>query len=153
MGIGKISIIYDESKLSTVCERVDTLEEGERIAKELFKVLEKSGGIGLAPNQIGINKRVCVVNVNRPLTLINPAISGTHGSIRFYEGCLSFPNRWILTERYSSVAIDTMNWQDTKYFSANVNILECVCVQHEVDHVWGITMFLRKVDGDYGKKK
>ena len=68
MGIGKISIIYDESKLSTVCERVDTLEEGERIAKELFKVLGKSGGIGLAANQIGINKRVCVVNVNRPLT-------------------------------------------------------------------------------------
>ena len=78
MGIGPISIICDESKLSTVCERVATLEEGERIAKELFRVLAKTGGVGLAANQIGIDKRVCVVNVNRPITLINPLVTGTH---------------------------------------------------------------------------
>ena len=64
------------TKLKEKCEPVSTIEEGEEIAAKLLKELtnSKESGIGLAANQIGINKRVCVINVKEPLVLINPKI-------------------------------------------------------------------------------
>ena len=68
-------IITEESKIKTLCEEVKTVKEGEEIGTQLLKELtESKNGIGLAANQIGINKRVCVVNVKEPLVLINPRI-------------------------------------------------------------------------------
>ena len=68
-------IVTDKNKLTTPCEIV-SLEEGEEIAIRLLHELRNSNtpGIGLAANQIGINKRVCVVNVKEPIVLINPEI-------------------------------------------------------------------------------
>ena len=68
-------IITEVSKLQTICESVSSVEEGEEIGAQLLKELaESKNGIGLAANQIGINKRVCVINVKEPLVLINPRI-------------------------------------------------------------------------------
>ena len=68
-------IITEKTKLQTLCESVSSVEEGEEIAANLFNQLtESENGIGLAANQIGINKRVCVINVKEPLYLINPSI-------------------------------------------------------------------------------
>ena len=55
-------------------------EEGDRIGKILLSALSgHKNGVGLAANQIGINKRVCVVNVNKPIVLVNPKIAGHFG--------------------------------------------------------------------------
>ena len=88
-------IITEVSKLQTICEEVLSVEEGEEIGAQLLKELTKSkNGIGLAANQIGINKRVCVVNVKEPLVLINPKIvEKSEEEFIFPEGCLSFPNQ------------------------------------------------------------
>ena len=60
-------IITEEAKLKVLCEKVNTIEEGEEIGTQLLKELaESKNGIGLAANQIGINKRVCVINVKEP---------------------------------------------------------------------------------------
>ena len=70
-------IVKDINQLKEVCIPVSALSygEGEDIAKQLLDELKNSeGGIGLAANQIGINKRVCVINVKEPLVLINPKI-------------------------------------------------------------------------------
>ena len=68
-------IITEEAQLRVLCEEVKTIEEGEEIGAQLLKELtESENGIGLAANQVGINKRVCVVNVKEPLVLINPRI-------------------------------------------------------------------------------
>ena len=57
-------IITEVSKLQTICEPLSSLEEGEEIGVRLLHELRESeNGIGLAANQIGINKRVCVINV------------------------------------------------------------------------------------------
>ena len=57
-------IITEEIKLKVLCEEVKTIKEGEDIGAQLLKELtESENGIGLAANQIGINKRVCVINV------------------------------------------------------------------------------------------
>ena len=143
-------IITEASKLQTICESVSSLEEGEEIGAQLLKELSESkNGIGLAANQIGINKRVCVVNVKEPLVLINPKIvEHSEEHFIFPEGCLSFPNKHIRTKRYSSIVVETDNHKDKLSFSADSkeinDAFECACVQHEIDHLDGITMFDRK---------
>jgi len=143
-------IITETSKLQTICESVSSVEEGEEIGAQLLKELTKSkNGIGLAANQIGINKRVCVINVKEPIVLINPKIvEKSEKGFIFPESCLSFPNSHIRTKRYVSVVIETDNHTEQLSFSADSDDIqdafECACVQHEIDHLDGITMFDRK---------
>ena len=143
-------IITEMTKLQTLCEEVKTVKEGEEIGAQLLTELTKSEtGIGLAANQIGINKRVCVINVKEPLVLINPRIvERSEKEFIFPEGCLSFPNKHVRTKRNVSVVVETDNHDGKLSFSAeNENIndaFECACVQHEIDHLDGITMFDRE---------
>ena len=143
-------IIKDKSKLTTRCEPTN-IKDGEEIAVRLLHELRTSeeSGIGLAANQIGINKRVCVINVKEPLVLINPEIiERSEKEFIFPEGCLSFPNKKVRTKRNVSVKVKADNHKSTLSFSADskeVNdAFECVCVQHEIDHLDGITMFDRE---------
>ena len=144
-------IITEVSKLQTICESVSSVEEGEEIGAQLLKELtESKNGIGLAANQIGINKRVCVVNVKEPLVLINPKIvEKSEEQFIFPEGCLSFPNDKIRTQRYVSIVVEADNHEGQLSFSAksgDINdAFECACVQHEIDHLDGITMFDKEV--------
>ena len=143
-------IITEISKLQTICESVSSIEEGEEIGAQLLKELTKAKtGVGLAANQIGINKRGCVVNVKEPIVLINPKIvEASEDKFIFPEGCLSFPNKHIRTIRHTSVVVEADNHKGQLSFSADSEDInaafECVCVQHEIDHLDGITMFDRK---------
>ena len=144
----KYSIVKNKERLSKPCSPCKDLESGLALGADLLKVLAKSeNGVGLAANQIGINSRVCVVYVDEPIVLINPSIVGKFKKILFQEGCLSFPGDYIITERYENIMVKADNYQETLFFDKK-NILECVCVQHEIDHLDGITMFDRKVKGD-----
>ena len=144
-------IITEEVKLKLMCEEVKTIKEGEEIGAQLLKELtETKQGIGLAANQIGINKRVCVINVKEPLVLINPRISEqSKEQFMFAEGCLSFPGKHVRTGRHTSVIVEADNHEGKLSFSAeseDINdAFECTCVQHEIDHLDGITMFERSV--------
>ena len=142
-------IIKDKTKLQEKCSPV-SIKEGEEIGIRLLHELRESeSGIGLAANQIGINKRVCVVNVKEPLILINPKIvEKSEKKFIFPEGCLSFPDSKIRTMRYQDIVVEADNHNNKLSFSANSKELddafECVCVQHEIDHLDGITMFDRE---------
>ncbi len=107
-------IITEETKLRLMCEEVKTVKEGEEIGAQLLKELtESENGIGLAANQIGINKRVCVVNVKEPIVLINPRIvERSTEEFIFPEGCLSFPNKHVRTKRNVSVTVEADNHKD-----------------------------------------
>ena len=142
-------IIKDKTKLQEKCSPV-SMKEGEEIGVRLLHELrEAENGIGLAANQIGINKRVCVVNVKEPLVLINPKIvEKSKEEFVFPEGCLSFPNDKIKTQRHQDIVVEADNHKGKLSFSANSkdinDAFECVCVQHEIDHLNGITMFDRE---------
>ena len=147
-----------------------TLEEGEKIATELFEILSKrKDGIGLAANQVGIDAAVAVVNVREPIVLINPEIVSRETEIPFYEGCLSYPGKGVNTKRYETVEVTSANVEGTMIFSGvdtgdktkgsweqegktyqvenrDVRTLEAVCVQHEIDHLNGIVCMDRKVN-------
>lgn len=159
-------IITEKSKLHTICENVLSVDEGEEIGVKLLKELaDNKSGVGLAANQIGINKRVCVINVKEPIVLINPKIIETsEETFVFPEGCLSFPNKHIRTTRFVEVTIEADNHKSQLSFSANsddVNdAFECACIQHEIDHLDGITMFDRewkrepiKVEKKFGRNE
>ena len=68
-------IVTDKEQLKQVCKPCESLQECEEIAVKLLDELKESkSGIGLAANQIGINKRVCIINIKEPVILINPEI-------------------------------------------------------------------------------
>ena len=145
-----------------------SVEEGLAIATELFQILNKRGdGIGLAANQVGIDAQVAVVNVIEPLVLINPKIVSKETPITYYEGCLSYPSKGISTQRYRDVIVETAQSEAGWYFSGapslNDNskgswekeqvknkderrLLESICVQHEIDHLNGMTIHDRQVN-------
>ena len=142
-------IIEDKTKLEQKFSPV-SVKEGEEIGVRLLHELRQSeNGIGLAANQIGINKRVCVINVKEPLVLINPKIvEKSKEQFVFAEGCLSFPDSKIKTQRHQDIVVEADNHEGQLSFSANSkninDAFECVCVQHEIDHLDGITMFDRE---------
>ena len=163
-------IIKDKTELQKNCEPCSSIEEGEEIGAKLLNELNKSevSGIGLAANQIGINKRVCVINVKEPVVLINPKIvEKSKEKFVFLEGCLSFPNSSIKTVRYKSVTVEADNYEGKLHFGVwNENneegynkhdkldyALETACVQHEIDHLDGITMFDRQFKGTTLKRE
>ena len=142
-------IIKDRKELEVKCSPV-SVKEGEEIGVRLLHELRESkNGIGLAANQIGIQKRVCVVNVKEPLVLINPRIvEKSKEQFVFAEGCLSFPDSKIKTTRHQDIIVEADNHEGRLSFNANSkdinDAFECVCVQHEIDHLDGITMFDRE---------
>ena len=154
-------IVTDKNKITHVCEPCKSVEEGEKIGAQLLKELtESNSGIGLAANQIGINKRVCVINVKEPVVLINPKIiEKSKEKFAFMEGCLSFPGDVVKTERYKWVKVKADNYTTTLYFSIWYDdseegynkdkylqmAYETACVQHEIDHLDGITMHDREL--------
>ena len=144
-----------------------SVDDGLKIAKELLEILsERKDGIGLAANQIGYDAAVAVVNVREPLILINPVIKEQWDEIDYYEGCLSFPKKGVHTKRYKNIIIHTEQEESDWYFSGaetssegkgtweeegrkqdqELRILESVCVQHEIDHLNGISCIDKAVD-------
>jgi len=119
-------------------------EEGYDIGRKLLRELTLyKDGVGLAANQVGINKRVCVINVTKSIILINPDIVDASGRVIYEEACLSFPGELVNTERFRNITVVASNYKRPLYFGGE-DMLECVCVQHEIDHLNGRTMFDRK---------
>ena len=144
-----------------------SVEEGLQIATELFEILNKrKDGIGLAANQVGIDASVAVVNVRKPIILINPEVIETWDEIPYYEGCLSYKGKGIQTKRFKNIIIKTEQEKSNWYFSGAPNpsdgkgsweegtdkkqdeelrLLEAICVQHEIDHLNGMTIMDRQM--------
>jgi peptide deformylase len=142
-----------------------SVDEGLKIAEELFNILsERKDGLGLAANQIGYDASVAVVNVKEPIILINPVIKEQWDEVPYYEGCLSYPQKGIKTKRYRNVIVHTEQEEGDLYFSGvetpgegkgswerptknkddELRLLESICVQHEIDHLYGKTILDRE---------
>ena len=141
------TFITDRKSLSKACRLCKSKMEGIRVGNRLLEILSEVGdGVGLAANQVGIDMAVCVIKVEKPIVLINPRIVGKFGKSFFQEGCLSFKGDYVLTERWTDIVVADDNHSNQLFFSFERNALECVCVQHEIDHLNGTTMFDRAVE-------
>lgn len=162
-----MKIVTNKNKLKRPCEPCETVEEGLEIGNKLVQTLEESKGIGLAANQVGISKRVCVIKVNDdPMILVNPRVKKVSDErVAYIERCLSLPGKACRTVRHLKVSIDCDNFENTLEFgpeSDDLNqdnfwqdkgLLKCVCVQHEIDHLDGILMNDLAVRFEPPKKK
>lgn len=156
--IKNMKIVTDLTELKKRVEKTTfTTEEQNLCAAALLTAVAKHKGLGIGANQIGLNKRMCVVNVKEnPLVLVNPEIKMIVGEpIIYIEGCLSIPKtlkKPLKTVRTSKVIISTDNLGELTFgvddvqklkgddYWNDLDLLEAVCVQHEIDHLDGITI-------------
>ena len=167
-------IVTSKSELKKVVTNLPrNKEEQDVIGAALLTSLKREKGFGLSANQIGIDKRVCVVNIKDPLVLVNPRITNrSEEAVVYIESCLSIPKSMrkpVKTVRSTSVTVETDNLGTIEFtpdepkkigaeghnYFGDEGLLECVVAQHEIDHLDGIliTDEIRKYTQTITKKK
>ena len=112
---------------------------------DMDETMIAADGVGLAAPQIGIPKRICIVNVDgkTKYELINPVIVKTSGTQKGVEGCLSIPNKHGMVERPKTVWVEAKD-RYGKPCSYKVSDLTAVAFCHEIDHLDG-TLYTDKI--------
>ena len=138
MGLRRI-LTDKEPALHKVCKPVTNFDAKlHKLLDDMRDTLLDSGGVGLAAPQIGILRRVVLVdNGEEILELVNPTILETDGEQRGAEGCLSVPNKYGIVTRpyYAKVRAQDRNGN---WFEAEGEELTARCFCHELDHLDGI---------------
>ncbi len=110
------------------------------IIEQMFFLMHKAQGIGLAAPQVGISQRFFIVEVekNRPLVFINPEIISTSADLSIHEeGCLSLPKLYAKVQRPAAVKIQARD-ASHRLFTLEAEGLLATCIQHELDHLNGV---------------
>ena len=146
-------------KKSATIEKVD--DDLRKLMDDMLETMYAAPGIGLAGVQIGILKRLIVIDVSRdeekksPLFLINPEIITKSSNTSVYEeGCLSLPGYFAEIERPAECHIEYVDYHGKKKEMKASGLL-ATCIQHEVDHLNGILFvdYLSKLKRDMIIKK
>ena len=146
-------------KKSTTVETVD--DSTRKLLDDMLQTMYNAPGIGLAAVQIGILKRIIVIDVSKkeeekkPLFLINPEITYQSEETSIYEeGCLSLPGYFAEIERPAKCKINYIDYHGKKAELEAEGLLS-TCVQHEIDHLNGILFidYLSKLKKDMIIKK
>ena len=117
------------------------------LIEDMFDTLYESGGVGLAAPQVGILKRIVVIDIGEgPLLLINPEIVETSGSQTGSEGCLSLPGKWGIVTRPNYVKVRALN-EDMEEIELEGEGLLARAFCHEIDHLAGHMYVERVEDG------
>jgi peptide deformylase len=129
-------------QVSKPIERVDA--ETKRLAQDMLDTMYDAPGIGLAAVQIGVGRRMLVIDVSRedeektPLVFINPEIlTSSDESSVYEEGCLSIPDYYAEVERPAQVTVKYVD-REGKDRTIDAEGLLATCLQHEIDHLNGI---------------
>ena len=115
------------------------------LIEDMFDTMYEANGVGLAAPQVGIRKRIVVVDVTGedPVVLINPVILQADGEQTGYEGCLSVPGKTGIVTRANHVIVEAYD-TDMKKFRIEAEELMARALQHEIDHLDGV-MYVDKV--------
>ena len=140
---------YPEPILSQPGEPVTEFNaELRKLVADMFETTYANQGIGLAAPQVGVSKRVTVIDLSMgknpedKLVLINPEVISSEGKLYEEEGCLSFPD---IREKVVRAAKVRIRAQDVrgKWFEMDGDELLARCFQHEIDHLDGILFLFR----------
>lgn len=172
MGIMEI-LTYPNPRLREVSTAVDVFDDKlKKLTEDMIETMYHAHGIGLAAPQVGVLKRVVVIDtrpkndegrrydndemgelekkVTQPLVLINPRIIGGIGSTTFDEGCLSVPSFYETVERKEVIEVETYDLSGKKYTFKTDGLL-AICIQHELDHLEG-KLFIDRISFLKSKK-
>lgn len=147
MAVRPILIIPDP-KLRLVAEHVTNVDDAIRtLAHDMLETMYKAPGIGLAAPQIGVMKRVVVIDVAKrqdedaapdPMVLINPTVEWESDELSVYEeGCLSIPEFYEEVQRPAVVRVEYLD-RDGNPKEIEADGILATCIQHEIDHLNGV---------------
>ena len=155
-------IIEPDPILRKKCKPLEKVDSNiKKLLDDMLETMYAAPGIGLAAVQIGILKRLIVIDISKdkekksPIFLINPEIISKSKSTSIYEeGCLSLPGYFAEIERPAECQIKYIDY-DGKKRDMSANGLLATCIQHEVDHLNGILFidYLSKLKKDMIIKK
>ncbi|MBR3103249.1 MAG: peptide deformylase [Lachnospiraceae bacterium] len=140
---------YGDEVLEAVCRPVTKMTPHTReLIEDMFDTMYDANGVGLAAPQVGVLRRICVIDVTGedPYVLINPRIVETSGEQTGNEGCLSVPNKTGVVTRPSYVKVIAQNI-DMEEFELEGTELLARAICHETDHLDGI-VYVTKVEGE-----
>lgn len=139
-----------DPRLRVVSKPVETVDDELRaLIDDMFETMYDAPGIGLAAIQVGVPKRVLVIDlqepeeeegppVRRPLVFINPELVDPSDELSVYtEGCLSVPDQYADVERPATVTARWLDY-DGKQHEERLDGLLATCLQHEMDHLEGV---------------
>ena len=150
----KIYMLGQET-LRTPANRIVKVDDSIRkLAKDMLVTMYSAKGIGLAAPQVGVQKRILVIDLNfedpdaPPNVFINPEIISSSASLDTYEeGCLSIPGVYLNVLRPSSIKLSYRD-EMGRPKKMNAEGLMARCIQHEIDHLNGILFVDKVVDQD-----
>lgn len=138
-------LIHPDPRLRKPCEPIATVApEIGKLAEDMLQTMYEAPGIGLAAPQVGVTKRMLVMDCvkdpelsSRPMVLINPVITWASEDVSTYdEGCLSIPDQYAEIERPAEVRVRWTSLEGTEQEEQFAG-LWATCVQHEIDHLDG----------------
>ena len=146
MAVRQIRVIGDEilnKKCKPVKEMTDRTKE---LIEDMFETMYEANGVGLAAPQVGILKRIVVIDVEDgyQYVLINPEIIETSGEQTGEEGCLSVPGKWGIVTRPNYVKVRALN-EEMEEFEIEGEGLLARAFCHEIDHLSG-HLYVDKVE-------
>ena len=153
MAIRNIRLEKDEilKKKSREIEVID--DKIQTLIDDMIETMYKYNGVGLAAVQVGILKKVVVIDVEDGegvRVLINPKITKTKGEQEVDEGCLSFPNQYAKVIRPKEVTVEALDRSGKKIVIKAKDLLaQAIC--HELDHLEGITFVDQMIPGTLEK--
>ncbi len=147
MALRKIRQLGDEV-LTKKCREVKEMTPRIReLIEDMKETMYEANGVGLAAPQVGVLRRVVVVDVGEgPIVLVNPRILETRGELTEDEGCLSLPGKAGLVTRPAYVKVEAWN-QDMERVELEGEELLARAFCHEIDHLDG-HMYVEKVEGE-----
>ncbi len=141
---------YPEQVLLQKAKKVTTFDSSVRkLANDMLETMYDENGVGLAAPQVGVSKRIMVIDVsgeddpNEPIVFINPQIIEKEGSLVGLEGCLSFPGVFFEVRRANRITVKYQNLAGKDVKMQAEGDLLCRAIQHEIDHLDG-ELFINK---------
>ena len=137
-------LIHPDPRLKKPCDPVtDITRDLRKLAEDMLDTMYDAPGIGLAASQVGVMKRLLVMDCRkapdapRPLILFNPEVTWTSADLVTYEeGCLSIPDQYADVQRPDAATVRWMDLQGAMQEETFTG-LWATCVQHEIDHLNG----------------
>ena len=129
--------------------------DAEKITADMYEIMKKYDGVGLAANQVGLDAQIFIMGEDKPMTIINPVITEVSANqVEMTEGCLSFPGLFMNIKRPDAVGVKYLDTQQ-KECMIKLEGFHARVFLHEYDHLQGITFDQRvsKMRLDMAKKK
>ena len=126
--------------LGKVCRPVERFDKKlAQLIDDLFDTMYEADGVGLAASQVGVLRRVVVIDAgDGPVEMVNPVIRESDGLQGDFEGCLSFPGQSGYVERAEHVIAEAFD-RDGNLYEYEAHGLFARAIQHELDHLDGLT--------------